>query len=329
MLFRRTYLDWKRERRSAQVVAVRESNRAGSIGMRTPITVEANIGTSSSRDRPFPNHWLAYIYMVRRRRHSSYNNLKTMRLSSSTTSCWRLFVLLAVVTTGSTTTIGVQGQPIYGGCPPPTPCAAPPEGCNYIPPEPDAQGCIVGCGKLFCEPKDECPVFSCAAPPDIEEDGKICTYGLPDFDWTTGCPTSCPPLERCCPLPMPCARPPDGCDYLPAPRDTNGCIIGCGTLSCNCQDLVCMAPGPGCTYGPRVFNDFGCPISCGELTCAPPALPVCPVCTDSDPCARVRCGFNTRCVARKPRRQYDRRGCPNCATSARCVRRRPYYLRLR
>jgi hypothetical protein len=212
-----------------------------------------------------------------------------MRLSSSTTSCWRLFVFLAVVTT--TTTIRVQGQPLYGGCPPPTPCAAPPEGCNYIRPEPDAQGCIVGCGKLFCEPKDECPVFSCAPPPDNEEDGKICTYGHPDFDIATGCPTSCPPLARCCPLPMPCARPPDGCDYLPPPRDTNGCIIGCGTLSCGfCQDLVCMAPDPGCTYGPRVLNDFGCPISCGELTCvAPPALPVCPVC--SDPCARVRCGF--------------------------------------
>jgi hypothetical protein len=209
-----------------------------------------------------------------------------MRISSSTS--WLLFVV--------TPTIVVQGQPFepfdYGGCPPPTPCAAPPEGCNYILPEPDANGCIVGCGKLFCDPKDDCPVFSCAPPPD-EEDGKICTYGNPHFDLITGCPS------------------------------------GCGTFSCGCQDLVCMAPGPGCSYGPRVLNGFGCPISCGELTCdiPPPALPVCPVC-DNDPCARVRCGFGTRCVARPPRRKYDRRGCPKCVTSARCVVRRPYLRQL-
>jgi hypothetical protein len=241
-----------------------------------------------------------------------------MRLSSAT-SWWLLFV--------ATTTIVVQGQPLdYNGCPLPTPCAAPPEGCSYIRPEPDANGCIAGCGKLFCEPKDECPVFSCAAPPDLSADGKFCIYGLPDFDFTTGCQSSCPPLARCCPLPTPCARPPDGCDYTPPPPDANGCIVGCGTLSCGCQDLVCMAPGgPGCSYGPRVLNEFGCPISCGEITCNPPALPVCPVCTD--PCARVRCGFNTRCVARPPRRKSDRQGCPKCATSARCVRRQPY-LRL-
>lgn len=222
-----------------------------------------------------------------------------------------------------------RGQSLYSDdkkdCPLPTPCAAPPMGCDYIRPEPNAKGCIVGCGKLFCEPKDECPVFSCAPPPDI--DSEICTFGLPDYDFSTGCPLSCPPLERCCPLPTPCAAPPDGCRYIPPKPRADGCVVGCGTLSCFCQDLVCMAPGFGCSYGPRTFDDQRCPTSCGELTCNPPALPVCPLC--EDPCARVRCGLGRKCEPRKPRRQYDSDGCPTCAKSARCVRRRfrPPYLR--
>jgi hypothetical protein len=242
------------------------------------------------------------------------------------TTTMRFPSTLLLVLVAASAVVGTKGQSMNGNsniknhCPPPTPCAAPPEGCNYIPPEPDANGCIVGCGRLFCDPKDECPVFPCPPPPDI--DGEICTFGNPDFDFSTGCPLSCPPLLRCCPLPTPCAAPPDGCNYIPPKPNANGCIVGCGTLSCACQDLVCIAPGFGCSYGPRTFNDFGCPTSCGELTCNPPALPVCPKC--DDPCARIRCGFATRCVARRPRRQYDSNGCPRCATSARCVRRRPY-----
>lgn len=138
-----------------------------------------------------------------------------------------LALLLPAVVMAQTTT-----------CPPPAICgAAPPShNCAYTAPLPDANGCVTGCGSLFCEPLDDCFLgFVCPAPPEH------CKYGTPEVDPTTGCATGCGQMECTCPPEPICPVLAAGCSYVAPVYDDNKCFTGCGSVVCVPVCTACPA----------------------------------------------------------------------------------------
>ncbi|HVW67183.1 MAG TPA: hypothetical protein VHA78_05670 [Candidatus Peribacteraceae bacterium] len=96
-------------------------------------------------------------------------------------------------TTGGTTG-GFSGTTGGSICTP-VDCAAPSQGCRYINPQLDGNGCIIGCGQLVCDQSN---------------------------GGTTG-GSQCQPVD--------CPAPGDGCEYQ-NPMYQNGCMTNCGQLVC-------------------------------------------------------------------------------------------------
>jgi hypothetical protein len=170
--------------------------------------------------------------------------------------------------------VAVVQSVVAGSCPATTPCVAALGNCAYTAPAPDANGCVVGCGKLFCEPIADCFGFDCPALP------RHCRYGTPARDPDTGCATSCGPEECGCPPEPVCPAPPAGCAYESPVIDNNKCVVGCGPLKCKpicppvCQNQFCK--GKFCAVGtkcriqkPRTALDVnGCKL-CITAVCLP------------------------------------------------------------
>jgi hypothetical protein len=179
-------------------------------------------------------------------------------------------------------------------CPALPQCAAPPPFCTWTGPSTDANGCLIGCGSLLCDPIDSL----CSTPPPA------------------------------------CAAPPVGCSYPNPEVDANGCLISCGNLfCCPALSCMAPEPGCFYDNTQPTLDPQGCPTSCGLILCdggdplpppPPPPLPTevsaCPVC--SNPCELVQCALGKKCQVKKPRKKKDRNGCKKCATETKCVRRR-------
>jgi hypothetical protein len=181
--------------------------------------------------------------------------------------CFLLTLLLqAVAMAGAQSNVTVS-------CAATVPCVAPLAYCKYTAPKPDANGCVVGCGTLFCEPKDDCFGLFCPALPHY------CKYGTPGND-TDGCAMSCGPQECGCPPEPVCPALAAGCSYESPVKDNNGCVVGCGLQKCMpvcppaCTNEYCK--GKACAVGnkcriqrPRTaFDANGCKL-CIKALCQP------------------------------------------------------------
>jgi hypothetical protein len=70
-----------------------------------------------------------------------------------------------------------------------------------------------------------------------------------------------------CPIP-PICLPASGCTYSNPPKDANGCVTGCGTLSCSENSCICP---PGKVF----FRDKCYLFNVSRVKCAPISAPVC------------------------------------------------------
>jgi hypothetical protein len=178
-------------------------------------------------------------------------------------------------------------------CPPPPPCAAPPDGCFYEGPVLDDNGCLMGCGMLRCE----CPLFKCAAPPTG------CFYGqaeINEFGCAMGCgklicPLVCSKEAKACYDGSTTGRDPNNnCEFFPCPPPTcSNCPFG---FFDGCNDCTCLstAKGPICTT-------LACLVE-GEPQCHPPPVG----CTDDV----LLCPDGVTYVGRNPNNNCKFDKCP-------------------
>jgi hypothetical protein len=181
--------------------------------------------------------------------------------------CFLLTLLLQAVA------VAVAQSNVTVSCPATVPCVAEMSNCKYRAPKPDANGCVKGCGKLFCEPIGDCFGLFC---PDLPV---YCKYGKPKIG-IDGCAKTCGPKKCDCPPEPVCPALAAECSYESPVKDNNGCVVGCGLPKCKpvcppaCTNEYCK--GKACAVGtkcriqrPRNALDAnGCKV-CIKAVCLP------------------------------------------------------------
>jgi len=134
-------------------------------------------------------------------------------------------------------------------------CAAPPEGCNYVPPyKENDQGCQISCGELVCEPKppeDRCAQMRCE---NGCKDGQCIKPAAPRV-----CKTSRGIYQV-----GDTFKSDDGCNKCYCNPDTT---ISCTEMACNIQEpqQVCIVDGQKYWPGDSFMDSDGCnKCHCGE-----------------------------------------------------------------